>query len=81
MGSTIELPNVKDITFILEDSCLVVVTVEVVRAREEGHNGGKTRRPRLSIHPIAKTTEKVNLCEKGHLSWSHHTRHLGLRVL
>lgn len=54
MRSAIELPDVKDVTLVLEDSRLVVVTVEVVRAREEGHDGWKTCRPRLPVHPIAK---------------------------
>lgn len=64
MGSAIELPDVKNITFILKDSRLVVVTVEVMRAREESHDGWETCRPRLTVHPIAKITAGVNLCEK-----------------
>ena len=69
MGSAIELPDIKHITLVLEDSCLVVVTVEVMRAREEGHDGWKTCRPRLPVHPIAKITARVNLCEEGRRSW------------
>ena len=61
MGSAIELPDVKDIAFVLEDGCLVVVTVEVMWTREEGHNGWETCRPRLPIHPIAKITARINL--------------------
>jgi hypothetical protein len=60
MGSAIELPDVKDVTLVLEDSCLVVVTVEVMRAREEGHDGWETCRPRLPVHPIAKITVKAS---------------------
>lgn len=81
MRSAIELPDVEDIALIFEDSCLIVVTVQVVRAREEGHDGGETCRSRLSVHPIAKTTERVNLCEKHHPSWSHRTQHLELHGL
>lgn len=58
MGSTIELPDVKDIAFVLEDGRLVVVTVEVMRAREEGHDRWETCRPRLPVHPIAKIPER-----------------------
>jgi len=68
MGGAIKLSNIKDITFILEDGRLVVVTVEVVRAREEGHDGWETCRPRLSVHPIARITAKISLCEKEHQS-------------
>lgn len=32
MGGAIELPDIEDITFILENSRLVVVTIKVVRA-------------------------------------------------
>ena len=63
MGSAIELPNVKYVTLILEDGCLVVVTIEVVRAREEGHDGWEACRPRLSVHPIAKMV-RVSTCWK-----------------
>lgn len=69
MGSAIELPDVKDITLVLEDSCLVVVAVEVMGAREEGHDGWETCRPRLPVHPIAIITARVNVCEKGRRSW------------
>jgi len=65
MGSAIELPDVKDITLVLEDSCLVVVTVEVMGTREEGHDRWETCRSRLPVHPIAIITARVNLCEKG----------------
>jgi len=66
MGSAIELPDVKDITFILEDSRLVVVTIEVMRAREEGHDGWETCCPRLTVHPVARRVGKVGLCEESH---------------
>ena len=56
MGGAIKLPDIKDIAFILEDSSLVVVTIEVVRARKEGHDGWETCRPRLSVHPDRKST-------------------------
>jgi hypothetical protein len=58
VGGTIELPDVKDIAFVLEDGSLVVVTVKVMRTREEGHNGWETCRPRLPVHPIAKVTTR-----------------------
>lgn len=61
MGSAIELSNVEDITLVLEDGRLVVVTIEVVGAREEGHDGRETCRPRLSVHPIAKIMMRVNI--------------------
>ena len=64
MGSAIELSNVKDIALVLEDRCFVVVTIEVVRAREEGHDGWETCRPRLPVHPIARITTRVNIHEK-----------------
>jgi hypothetical protein len=81
MGGAIELADIKDITLVLEDGRLVVVTIEVVRAREEGHDGWEPRRPRLSVHPIAKITARINMCEKDHQPWLHHTQHLELRAL
>jgi len=80
MGSAIELPNVKDVTLVLEDGRLVVVAVEVVGAREEGHDGWETCRPRLSVHPIAKITTRVNIHGKV-INHGYHTRRLELRVL
>ena len=61
MGGAIELPDIKDITLVLEDSRLVVVTIEVVRTREEGHDGWEACRPRLSVHPIAEITARVSI--------------------
>ena len=54
MGGAIELSDIEDIALVLEDSRLIVVTIEVVRTREEGHDGWETCRPRLSVHPVAK---------------------------
>lgn len=61
MGGTVELPDIQHITLILEDRCLVVVTIEVVRTREEGHDGWEACRPRLSVHPIAEITARVSI--------------------
>lgn len=81
MGGTIELPDIKDITFILENSRLVVVTIEVVRAREKGHDGWETRGPRLSVHPIAKITARVNFCQNDYRSSLRRTQRLEPRAL
>jgi hypothetical protein len=81
MGGAIELPDIKDITLVLEDGRLVVVTIEVVRARKEGHDGWEACRPRFSVHPVAKITAVVNSCEEDRQPWSHHTQNLELRAL
>lgn len=81
MGGTVELPDIEHITLVLEDCRLVVVTVKVVWAREEGHNGWEARRPRLSIHPIAKIAARISVFEEDHQLWLNHTQHLGLHAL
>ena len=53
MRGGVELSNVKNITFILEDRSFVVIHVKVVRCREEGHDRGETCSPCLSIHTIS----------------------------
>jgi len=80
MGGAIELPDVQDITLVLENSRFVVVTIEIVRAREESHDRWETCCPRLSVHPIAKITARVSTREKCRQPWSQHTQHPELHV-
>lgn len=53
MWSAVELPNVHHIALVLEHRRFVVVDIEVVRCREDRHDGGKTGGLCLTIHPIA----------------------------
>lgn len=54
MRSAVELPNVHDIALVLEHGRFVVVDVEVVGGREDGHDRGEACRFRLAIHAIPK---------------------------
>ena len=61
MRGTIELPDIKDVAFILENSRLVVVNIEIVWAREKCHDGWEACPPRLSIHPVPGIMRRVNM--------------------
>lgn len=52
MRARVELPNVQDVAFVLENSGLVVVNIQVVGCREEGHDRREPRRPRLAVHTV-----------------------------
>ncbi len=52
MGCRVELSDIKNVAFILEDSGLIIVDVKIIRGREERHDRGETSRPRLAIHTI-----------------------------
>jgi len=53
MGCAIKLSNVHHIAFVFEDGGLVVVNVEIIWCRENGHDGGESSRLGLSIHAIS----------------------------
>lgn len=73
MRSAVELSNIHDIVLVLQNGGLVVVDVEIVGSRENGHNTGETRGSRLAIHTVAgilglmgaNNREKVVLFQKG----------------
>jgi hypothetical protein len=50
--SAVELANVHDVVLVLEDRSLVVVDVEVVGSREDGHDRGESSRLGLAVHPV-----------------------------
>ena len=47
-----ELSNVHNVVLILQDCCLVIVHIQVVRCAEYGHDTGETSRPRLPVHAV-----------------------------
>ena len=47
-----ELSNVHDIIFVLQNSSLVVVHVQVVWRAEDCHDTGKASRPCLPVHSV-----------------------------
>lgn len=53
MGCAVELSDVHDIVLVLQDRSLVIVYVEVVRGREDGHHTRKACGPCLAVHSIA----------------------------
>lgn len=52
MWRAVELPDVHHIALVLQDGCLVVVDVQIVRSTEDSHNRWKAGRLCLPIHPI-----------------------------
>ena len=52
MRGAIELPDVHDVTLILQHRRLIVINVKVVRRGEDGHDGWETRRLRFPVHPV-----------------------------
>ena len=53
MWRAIELSNVHDIVLVLEDSCLVVVDIEVIWCGEDGHDRRESSSSRLSVHAVS----------------------------
>lgn len=58
MRTTVELSNVHDVVFIFEDSGFVVVNIEVVWCREDGHDGRESCSLGLSVHTISTLSER-----------------------
>jgi hypothetical protein len=73
MRSAVELSNVHNIVFVLEDSCFVVVNVEIVGCTEDCHHAREACCSRLAIHAIpgvlrfvsTNNGQKVVLFEEG----------------
>ena len=59
MWGAIKLSDVHDIAFVLEDSGLVVVYIEIVRCRENRHDGGKPSRFGFPIHSVAGSRNEM----------------------
>ena len=55
MGRAIELSDVHDVAFVLQNGCFIVIYVEIIRSGENGHNGWKTGGFGLAIHAISVT--------------------------
>jgi hypothetical protein len=53
MGRTVELPDVHNVAFILQNSRFVIIHVEIIGSGENGHDGGKTGCLGLAIHAIS----------------------------
>lgn len=53
VGRTVELSDVHNIVLIFENGSLVVVYVEVVGSREDGHDRWETCRLGFAVHPVA----------------------------
>jgi len=64
MGSTIKLSDVHDITFILEDSGLVIVYIEVIWRGKDGHHRRETGCFRLAVHAIPGFTVRLHIIDE-----------------
>lgn len=53
MRCAIELPDVHDVVFVLEHGCFVVVDVEIVGCRENGHNRREARGLCFAVHAVS----------------------------
>ena len=53
MWGAVELPDVHDITFVLEHRSFVVIHVKVVGGREDGHDRGEASRLCFAVHAIS----------------------------
>jgi hypothetical protein len=49
----VELPDVHDVALIFENSCFVIVYVEVVGGREDGHDVREACTLRFAVHAVS----------------------------
>lgn len=61
MRSAVELPNVHDIIFVLEDSRLVIIHIQIIGSRENRHNSWKLCRASFPIHAISALSKEKEL--------------------
>lgn len=59
MGGAIELSDIHDVAFVLEHRGFVVVNVEVIRRREDGHHRWEPCRLCFTVHPVAEIHKNV----------------------
>ena len=52
MWHAVELPDAEHVRLVLDHRRLVVIYVEVVRRREEGHDARGSRLAALAVHPV-----------------------------
>lgn len=79
MWRAVKLPDVHDVAFVFEHRRFVVVNIEVVWSREDGHHGGETCGLRFPIHTVSAIKRGVREKE-GNLGIVP-TLHPELRVL
>ena len=53
MRGAVELSNIHDVILVFQNGGFVVVDIQVVRGRENGHHTREPRRPGLSVHAVA----------------------------
>lgn len=53
MRGAIELPDIHNVVLVLQNGSLVVVDIEIVGGREDGHDTGETSGSRLPVHSVA----------------------------
>ena len=52
--SAIELSNVHDVIFVLQNRCFIVVHVEIIWRREDGHDSRKLSSSSFTIHAVTR---------------------------
>ena len=60
MRGAVELSDVHDVVLVLQDRSFVVVDVEVIRRREDGHDTRETCCPSLAIHSVSSILRLVS---------------------
>ena len=59
MRGAVELTNVHNVVLVLQNRSLVVVNVQIIWSREDGHHAWETGCPGLTVHPIASVLSFV----------------------
>lgn len=54
MRCAVELSDIHDVAFVFQHRCFVVIYIEVIWGREDGHHGWKSGRLGFAIHAVSK---------------------------
>lgn len=61
MWGTVELPDVHDVALVLENGRFVIIHVEIIGGREDGHDGGKTCALRFTVHAVTAYVSDIGV--------------------
>lgn len=66
MRSAVELPNVHNIIFVLENSRLVIIYIQIVWSRENRHYSWELCRASFAIHAISALSKENEVYNTPH---------------